>query len=35
MGWACGTYERGEKNIQGFDGKAQWIEVTRKTKREM
>jgi hypothetical protein len=30
--WACGTHGRGEKIVQGFGGKAQRKETTRKTK---
>jgi hypothetical protein len=31
-GRACGTHGRGEKNVQGFDGKARRKETTGKTK---
>jgi hypothetical protein len=30
-GGACGTHGRGEKSVQGFGGKAQRKEITRKT----
>jgi hypothetical protein len=31
VGGACGTYGRGEESVQGFGGKAQRKETTRKT----
>jgi hypothetical protein len=31
VGRACGTHGRGEKNVQGFGGKARRKETTRKT----
>jgi hypothetical protein len=32
VGRACGTHERREKSVQGFDGKARGKETTWKTK---
>jgi hypothetical protein len=32
VGGACGTHGRGEKRVQGFDGKARRKETTWKTK---
>jgi hypothetical protein len=32
VGGTCGTYGRGQENVQGFGGKAQMKETSRKTK---
>jgi hypothetical protein len=35
VGEACGTYRRGEKIVQGFDGKVRRKKTTWKTEAQM